>query len=123
MQPTDAKGDFFVSLYFTDDQTGYAVGLAGTILKTSDAGKSWDRLKNGNSLFNGYQQFNQIIFRNKDIGYIVGESGCFLKTIDSGNHWDQIKESPDINFNATCLTVNGGYVCGDGGTIYHSIED
>lgn len=72
------------SAYFTDDTTGYVVGGwgwgAGVILKTIDAGNTWELKSVSNSL-------ECVYFSSKDTGYAVGEGLTIMKTIDAGNTW------------------------------------
>ena len=47
------------SLKFTDENTAYAVGSAGTIIKTTNAGTNWFALSSGTT-----NSFNSIFFTN-----------------------------------------------------------
>jgi photosystem II stability/assembly factor-like uncharacterized protein len=67
---------------FTDLFTGYAVGYNGLILKTKDAGSTWNQQTSGMSA-NLYAVF----FLNVDTGFIAGTNGAILKTVDGGTHW------------------------------------
>ncbi len=120
---TNAQQDFFVSMAFVNDLTGYAVGYTGSILKTSDGGQNWDQLRNSNSLLLPHLFFNQVTFRDENTGYIVGEGGCFLKTDDGGNHWLKIANAPDADLKGISLTSNGGFICGTDGNIFHFIDN
>ena len=59
---------------------GYAVGEAGTILKTTDAGNSW-HLQNSNTP----NALNDIAFIDFDYGFAVGNNGTILKTETGGD--------------------------------------
>ncbi len=41
------QGNTLKSVYFTNANTGYAVGNYGTIIKTIDGGEQWTILKSG----------------------------------------------------------------------------
>ena len=73
------------SAFFTDDSTGYVVGgwsgVAGVILKTTNAGISWD-LQTVNA------DLECVYFPTKEIGYAVGKNRTILKTIDAGITWE-----------------------------------
>jgi len=69
-------------IYFIDENTGFAVGGAGTILKTTDAGMTWV-----SKTSNTRQVLNEIYFLNSLIGYAAGDDRTFLKTIDGGETW------------------------------------
>jgi hypothetical protein len=58
---------------------GYAAGDQGTILKTNDAGLTWNSQQTGTT-----QNLNKIYFSNLVEGYAVGENGIILRTVDGG---------------------------------------
>lgn len=121
-QLTTAKGDFFQSVVFTDPMTGYSAGYEGTIIKTEDGGNTWEMLRNGNNLLQDTWHLEQIVFRNATTGYIIGEKGCFLKTTDAGANWEHVANAPAIDLHGIFLTKDGGYLCGEGGSIYRFLE-
>lgn len=76
---------------FIDDNTGFAVGDCGTILKTTDGGETWT-LKAVESSF----MLRSVFFTDANTGYIVGGQftydfpdydGIILKTSDAGENW------------------------------------
>ena len=76
-------------VFFTDSNTGYAVGDSGIILKTINAGETWSALSSGTNY-----DLNSIHFPAPNIGYAVGDGyngsvheGIILKTIDGGTTW------------------------------------
>jgi len=119
---TNAKQDFFVAMSFPTNETGYAVGYTGSIWKTTDAGETWERLRNSNILFQPQWYFNAVEFRDENVGYIAGEHGCLLKTNDGGEHWNRIDNSPDVEWLGISLVSDGGFLCGTGGTIYRFLD-
>ncbi|RMG67032.1 MAG: hypothetical protein D6722_13920, partial [Bacteroidetes bacterium] len=86
---TPAKNEFFSALYLVDDELGYAVGRTGTILRTRDAGASWERLRNGN-LPGPPHRYNDVFFEDAQNGYIAGDRGLLLYTRDGGDHWSRL---------------------------------
>jgi photosystem II stability/assembly factor-like uncharacterized protein len=58
---------------------GYAVGDSGVILKTYDAGTSWQTQQSGTSL-----RLNKVYFIDLDFGFAVGDSGIILRTTTGG---------------------------------------
>ncbi len=118
-KPTMAKGDFFTSIFFTDAVTGFAAGLNGTILKTTDAGVTWEKLRNGNSIVKKNLNFTQLVFRNSSVGYVIGWDGLMMKTINGGQNWITISNTPSADFNGISLTKAGGFIAAAGGKIYH----
>jgi len=102
----------FNAVVFTDKQTGYMVGNSGSILKTENAGESW----NFQSEFpSGPTNSNlaSVDFINKDIGFAVGFKDI-LKTIDGGNHWELIAQSAfDLRSVSFADSLHGISVGGD----------
>lgn len=77
-------------VYFLNSDTGFVVGINGVdtyVLRTQDAGLSWDSLGFDN------HQFRTIYFPSADTGYI----SCFynysisvMRTIDGGGSWQMV---------------------------------
>jgi len=72
---------------FLDGTHGWAVGYDGTVLATSDGGKTW-----------ALQQFDaawgrpyfDILFFDTDNGLLAGANGTLKKTSDGGKTWDAV---------------------------------
>jgi photosystem II stability/assembly factor-like uncharacterized protein len=105
------------SVYFTDANTGYAVGDTGTILKTIDGGAIWTSQTAGT-----YYNLRSVHFPAADTGFAVGGSGWFgfiMKTVNGGDTWSIVYTSDSIiggsncAFNSVYFTdINTGYVVG-----------
>ena len=78
------------SVYFTDVNTGYAVGDSGTILKTSDGGLNWISQYLGISA-NVYS----VHFPVADTGYAGISYYTFAKTTDGGLNWIILNYPPN----------------------------
>ena len=119
------------SVYFTDANTGYAVGDScyfvgsvghcdGIILKTNDGGTNWTVQIGGldHILFS-------VFFLDANIGFAAGDDGIFLKTTNGGTDWT----SQTIDSTYALQTVfftnpRTGYAVGginDGGTYYKTL--
>ncbi len=72
-------------IHFTDKEHGWIVGKAGTVLKTTNTGKSWSVQS---KLRDGYDHFYSIAFSDKFYGYIARYGGL-LRTTDGGNSWKE----------------------------------
>lgn len=92
-QELDIKGDFFTDAHFVNGSTGYIVGYAGTVWKTRDAGKSWEKMRR-QDLIAPLPGFQAIWFFDEDTGIIAGENGHILMTSDGGNNWKAVKGPP-----------------------------
>lgn len=64
---------------FVDINTGFAVGIGGTILKTIDGGIKWTLQSSGASGF-----LYGLDFLDGQHGWVVGENGTILSTNDAG---------------------------------------
>ncbi len=67
---------------------GYAVGDAGTVLKTYNTGISWFTQTSGTN-----KRLNKVFFMDLDFGYIVGDEGTILKTTTGGEPVTNIGEN------------------------------
>jgi photosystem II stability/assembly factor-like uncharacterized protein len=103
-----------------DAQTGYAVGIFGTILKTTNGGANWVSQSSGttNDLWSVHFPMDT------QTGYVVGYdhnsgSGAILKTTNGGANWVSQTSGtthalPSVYFPGNTQT---GYAVGDSGTI------
>jgi len=71
--------DNLKDVFFIDNQYGWIIGYSGTLLRTVDAGESW------NSIIIPYQNLKAIQFVNQNIGWIVGD--LIIKSTDGGSLW------------------------------------
>ena len=93
-------------VYFMDDQNGLVVGNGGLMLKTSDGGKTWEKMEvdmrppgagqrpgggggppGGGFGRGGPAPLYNIYFIDEHVGYITGGRGTILKTEDGGKTW------------------------------------
>jgi photosystem II stability/assembly factor-like uncharacterized protein len=68
--------------YLLDSGTGFVVGDAGTILKTTDAGATWAPLTSGTT-----SALHDVYLFNPSEGVAVGDGGLILRTTDGGAVW------------------------------------
>ncbi|MFI5237501.1 MAG: YCF48-related protein, partial [Ignavibacteriales bacterium] len=67
-----------------NDTLGWVCGLNQTLLKTTDAGFTWQQINSGLN-----QHYWSLNFLNEMYGMIACGSGIVLKTTDGGNSWTQ----------------------------------
>lgn len=121
--PTDAKGDFFVAMAFPSANVGYAVGYEGTIIKTTDGGDSWKKLRNGNNVLLKNMQFESVDFIDENTGYVVGRKGVMIKTDNGGDDWKIVKNTASENLKSIFLiSSSSGFVATESGNIYQFVE-
>ncbi|MEL6591971.1 MAG: YCF48-related protein [Bacteroidota bacterium] len=109
---TEARREFFSDIDFPSSQVGYAVGRTGTILKTTDQGETWTRLRNGNLVFNPAHRYHAIDFVDNEIGYVAGDNGVLMKTTDGGKSWQKVALSFEQDWWDIQLLTDGKMVLG-----------
>ncbi len=106
-------------VYFTDANTGYAVG--GGIYKTTNGGTSWASLNV--TAFTG-ATFQAVQFSSATVGYVVGRNnsgGLIIKTTDAGVTWTAHTAGTLQSLRAVYyLNPNHQYASGTGGAIVES---
>jgi len=113
-QPT---GNFMRALDFINENTGYAAGNIGTVMKTTNGGMNWELKNIGFEII-----LLSIFFIDENTGFVSGgNSGTILKTTNGGDNWQNVFSGGttfmwDINF----PTRNTGYAVGLNGTIFKS---
>ncbi|RPI13781.1 MAG: T9SS C-terminal target domain-containing protein [Ignavibacteriae bacterium] len=108
------QGNSLNALDFVSDNVGYAAGIFGSVLKTTDAGINWTKLPTNIS-----KNFLSMSFPNENTGYIGGGNQLMMKTTDAGNTWSNlqlpVQEPMDTMFyvlDIKFLTANTGYALG-----------
>src|ERR1035437_5162704 len=116
------QGNNLSSVRFVNNNTAFAVGDGGTILKTTDKGVTWTRIYLG-----AYQDLTGVFFVNPQVGYIVGadnymQTGYAFKTINGGSTWIQLPVVFDWQALSVWFTdVNTGFV-GTFGDLYKTTD-
>ncbi len=100
---------------FSTRQNGCAVGLGGTILRTSDGGESWNGISSGTS-----HDLYDIVFSDSLRGIAVG-SGTILRTTNGGSSW----QSQSVSFAGDLYSVDvntdgRGWSVGQQGKIFRN---
>src|SRR5712675_302837 len=73
------QGNDLFGLSFTDSNNGTAVGLNGTIIRTTDGGRHWMRQTSGTT-----DALLAVSFTDANAGTAVGENGVIVRTTDGG---------------------------------------
>lgn len=105
---TSTQNEIFGDIFFTNTNTGYAVGSYGKLLKTTNAGATW----NSSTIPNAGTFLNSIYFVNDNTGYTVGGDSKSLKTTDAGTTWETMNITSGFQgFNNVFFSdLNTGYV-------------
>ncbi|MEM0542243.1 YCF48-related protein [Flavobacterium sp. j3] len=105
----------FLSLYFINENIGFATREHDLMFKTINAGESWTEIPSIN------QKMNCIHFSDQNNGFTAGEDGFIYKTNDGGNTWTSASyvagNGYSTYFGVYFLDNNTGFVCGERGRI------
>ncbi len=102
-----------LNLFFVDSNTGYACGIYGITLKTTNDGINWSALPISNS-----SNLSRIFFLNPSTGYTAGDNGSILKTTNGGQNWINQNPGNFENFRGLYfIDINTGYISGSTGAI------
>jgi photosystem II stability/assembly factor-like uncharacterized protein len=107
------QGNYLSDIFLFNEDTIIAVGDAGTIMKTSDRGISW----NVKHQIRPYTLFTRITFTNQNDGFMLSEYSGLYKTSDAGETWNYIYGFH--SYGASCIKFineTTGFV--GGGAIY-----
>ncbi len=110
------------SVFFVNEQKGWAVGTKGTIIVTNDGGETWSQQSSGT----GYE-LNSIAFKDENTGLAVGFMGIILKTTDGGDTWTEIPAFTDktlfsVSFNRFGDDKNIALITGEKATVYKTTD-
>ena len=103
--------------YLLDSGTGFVVGDAGTILKTTDAGATWAPLTSGTARI-----LYDVYLFNPDEGVAVGERGLILRTTDGGATWQRVTSGVQDSLRSVSFSGVNGISGGDSQTILYSAD-
>ncbi|GAB1349185.1 hypothetical protein MASR1M107_13980 [Ignavibacteriales bacterium] len=119
------QGNSLRSIQALNANTWYAVGGAGTFMKTTDAGATWTFNHLAGAPLAGLsgQTSNafDLHFFDQNTGLVCGSTGGIYRTTDGGNSWAPVTTNPILNtvtlnqFHFLDATI--GFVCGTSGVI------
>ncbi len=114
-----SPNDFYIDISKVNAQTLYVAGFAGTIIKTKDAGASWEKVMHGNRFFSERIHLNAIHFFDENNGAAVGQEGIIMTTNDAGKNWYLHRIGNDIALHSVLFTsASVVLVGGNDGVIY-----
>lgn len=97
--------------------TGFIVGEAGTILKTTDLGATWAPLTSGTSA-----TLHGVYLFDFDQGVAVGEQGLILRTTDGGAVWQTVASGVKDSLRSVSFSGANGICGADSQTILYSTD-
>lgn len=102
------------------DSSVLVAGGAGWLIRSTDAGRSWERLRHTGDIF------TSIHFPDNKTGYCCGSSGTILKTNDGGANWSVVRQGGasgrrNKGFRALWFSdAETGWLVGDAGVFWHT---
>ncbi len=107
-----------LDMVFVDDNVGYACGVNGVMIKTTNGGDNWTEVENPAT---GYLWAVQ--FLDATNGYAVGDYGEVIRTTDGGDTWTLsvtsiLTTNRDLHF----VDATTGYICGEGDLLYKTTD-
>ena len=104
-------------VFCIDSSNIFIIGDSGIIIRTTNAGASWDRQNVNNTTDN----FADISFSDVNNGIVSQSQGVAYTTSNDGNTWKQIANLP-VNFYSSCRSFSGNessiYEYGYGPVLY-----
>jgi len=104
-------------LYFTDNSTGWIVGMEGVILYTEDGGNGWTRIESDTD----NPLYSIQIMDSK--GWAVGNKGSYVMSSDGGRSWELKPDAIKTKFwlrDVEFFDEANGIIVGSRGTIAKS---
>ncbi len=111
------------SIWFVDDNVGYAAGADLTVIKTTDGGQTWQDASPTIEEVNNWEKFNGgvstgqekqtelddlygVAFRNASFGMVAGQHELIMYTTDGGDTWQwsqrvdefTVRSGTELNF-------------------------
>jgi len=100
---------------FVDSLTGWSVGQDGSIIATTDGGKTWKSQESEAWMLWGVQGYSP------NLAWAVGDGGMILKTTDGGANWNLKPSGTTVFlFGVHFIDSLQGWICGDSGKILHT---
>ncbi|MFJ2447710.1 WD40/YVTN/BNR-like repeat-containing protein [Pseudomonas sp. NPDC087626] len=112
------------SVFFVDDQHGWAVGHDAQILASADGGVTWTKqfedLKREAPLLD-------VWFKDASNGFAVGAYGALLETTDAGKTWEDVSDRLDnedqYHLNGIAAVKDAGlFIVGEQGSMFRSAD-
>lgn len=104
--------------FLPDGRSGWAVGNAGTIVATTDAGDHWAFQTSRTSF-----DLNAVWFTGAGEGWAVGDNGAVRHTFDGGANWSIVIAGATENLmDVTFATPDTGWIVGSAGVVLRTFD-
>jgi photosystem II stability/assembly factor-like uncharacterized protein len=106
-----------------DDGTAVIVGEVSLILRSEDAGRSFEAVHAGASTEEGMDpSLFSIDLRNDGVAYVVGQEGVLQRSTDHGRQWHTVATPARANLLAVGSDASGGVVVIGMRSAYHRAD-
>jgi len=117
-QASNTTNDLWGVFFLGDGRNGWAVGDAGTIVHTTDAGASWSTQVSTTSF-----SLRGVWFTSAQVGYAAGFGGTVMQTQNGGVTWTRLTTGATANFNDVCFADSQhGWAVGANGIIARTTD-
>lgn len=103
---------------FITDNQAVAVGISGTIIKSTDAGETWRAISSNTTKF-----LWDVKFINQNLGFCCGDNGALLKSTNAGESWTQVNIGIIDYFRKIYYHNNILWITGSNGVILKSTDN
>jgi photosystem II stability/assembly factor-like uncharacterized protein len=80
---------YWASVTFPTASVGRAAGSGGSLVRTTDRGRTWHKVPVGTQR----EDLRDVSFCSSQVGYVVGTYGTVLKTTDGGASWNWVDDA------------------------------
>ncbi|HKB87511.1 MAG TPA: YCF48-related protein [Ignavibacteriaceae bacterium] len=96
--------------WFIDEQKGFIIGEAGTLMRTTDGGTTWYSIDLGTTTANLFRISFSDAFNGRILGTeLNADTPFFARTTDGGITWTQYSITTDLFFPVDIFFVNSQY--------------
>jgi len=104
--------------FLPDGREGWAVGDAGTIMHTTDAGVTW-----ANQVSTTSTNLNGVSFTDPNTGWVVGNLGTVLVTVNRGDTWARVQLGIGENLTDVYFAnPDSGCAVGSAGAVLRTVD-
>ena len=87
-------------MVFVAPKLGWIVGDSRTVLRTEDAGHTWQEQHSGTDL-----NLCSIRFLTPELGWVVGDMGIILHTQNGGHTWEKQTSGTDEQLHLSSVSL------------------
>jgi|GEM_PF-3402216 len=115
---TDLIGDNFTSAVILDQNTAVGIGFNGTLIKTKNKGKAWEKIDGGSNFDVSFPGFSKIILLNDGSLVVCGRKGNIWITTNEGKSWKKAETFTDAHFTSMINKGQQIYLTASDGNLY-----